>query len=131
MRQIYLPYGSPKWEQELTEAARVGREAYVNGYTRDPDRQLCAIQSEQVRKGVYLAEIGKNIHGFCLLENFAGRYRISPNFKTLVECLEFARQWHAQDPEKRRVDITLGGSSAEGQVISDMLRYGKKTVEQG
>jgi hypothetical protein len=108
-------YATTLWDEQAARARESGKKfaadvaPYAKGRGVDVDANLCAVQAEQAAKGVVWATFFKNVYGWCVRDtNNNGGGRMSPNFKTVPEAIAWAAQWHAKDPEKRRVDYVFG-----------------------
>lgn len=94
-----------RFDLARVRAGEQGRQAMIDtGCRVDPDQNLCAVQAEQMGAGYTLACIDTNIYGYCVRDtNNNGGGRLSPNFPTPLEAINWARNWHGEKPALREV----------------------------
>ena len=93
---------------EAEKAARVPRSVIPGRRDCFQSEPLCALQSEQARRGVLGARLCKSIYGWSVhyasgLQDFGliAGVRRGELSGTLEEAEEFCRQWVARDPANR------------------------------
>lgn len=119
-----IPCADDKWQRMTADAKSLDamvRDMYPGQLARiDGDAHLCAMQRQQEREGYVLAQIHTNIYGFCvrdtlndgrgvLLQALGGKRR---GDGSATRAIEWARKWHAEDPERRAV--------VQGYIDSDL-----------
>jgi hypothetical protein len=93
------------FDQRAQLASARGRQSMIDtGGRVDPDRDLCTAQIENMRAGYIAVRITTNIYGFCVRDtNNLGGGRMSPNFATAAEVIDWAENWYLEAPDKREV----------------------------
>jgi hypothetical protein len=110
---ILIPWGSPRHDQVMDDARWIDAYATAHHGQRDRCHHFCAAQLQLAREGYMMIEVGTWIRGYAVRDTMndgrgtlAGG-RIKPGM-TKTEALEWARAWHAEDPEKRCVIAGYG-----------------------
>jgi hypothetical protein len=113
MTRVLFPVQSTKWAEQIADAKALDRYAVEKHGQRDRDHHLCSMQRQQQRDGYVQIEIGTWIGGYAVrdtindgLGTLAGG-RIHPGM-TQAEAIEWARNWHAEDPTRREVIAGYG-----------------------
>jgi hypothetical protein len=115
MRVTIYDCTNPAWGDQAKRAKASGV-AFANtvapyappGVWIDRDAELCRTQRAQAAAGYVSAELSSNIYGYCIRDTMNdGQGRMSPNFKTPVEALLWAKEWHAKAPESRRISAIM------------------------
>ncbi|TAL72882.1 MAG: hypothetical protein EPN79_02245 [Burkholderiaceae bacterium] len=100
-----------RWQRMVEDAKAMDRMAVREHGQLDRDHHLCAMQRQQARAGYTLVSIQTNIYGFTVrdtLNDGAGvLLRAEGGSRggdgSARRAIEFARRWHAQDPDRREV----------------------------
>lgn len=106
---VLLRETDPRWQAEVDAAKAVPSspaylEARMRGIRVDPDADLCRVQSKHQAEGFVMAEIYRNVHGWCVRDvNNNGQGRMSDNYATRAEALAWAQAWYDRAPDRRRL----------------------------
>ncbi len=109
--EVVFSCASNRWKDMTADAKSLDRLAFTtqSRFGRvDPDAHLCAMQRQQAREGFVQAAISTNIYGFCVrdtLNDGHGVLHSARNGGGALAAVEFAKAWHAADPERREVII--------------------------
>jgi hypothetical protein len=106
--QFLIPMPA-RYHAEVASARALDKLAREQYGQRDADHHLCCLQNQHLREGMLMYEIYRTIYGYQFGDTHNdGRGRLLHRGATLAEAIAYAREWHAQDPEKRGVILGHG-----------------------
>jgi hypothetical protein len=110
MKRVIFPVASPKWARAIADAKALDEYAVKNHGQADRCFHLCAMQRQQMREGFVQVEVAKTIYGFGVRDTLNDGLGILLRSRGVSqeEAIEWARRWHAADPERREVIAGFG-----------------------